>query len=134
MELLETNDAKRDLLRRSAAQKAALEDEVRVLSERTERALINALVVGGTLAVGYLVYRQLSNKGKKKKRKYDKNVVATSPQLVESEEDNDQSSGILAGVGGIVASQLLSVLLALAKEKLIEYLHSEEKQKPDDHS
>ena len=55
MELLETNDAKSLLLKKSAKHKKGLEDEVKLLSENAEKIVTNALIIGGTLALTYLL-------------------------------------------------------------------------------
>ena len=131
MELLETHGTKDELLRKSAKQRAALDDEVKLLSERTERILTNALIVGGVLSLSYLMYRGFSAKSKKK-RKATKQTTVSTREPEDSEEAGTVSS-MLAGVGGVLATQAISILLSIAKEKLIEYLQSQE-QKPDGHS
>ena len=55
MELLETNDPKSLLLKKSAKHKKVLEDEVKLLSENAEKIVTNALIIGGTLALTYLL-------------------------------------------------------------------------------
>ncbi len=72
MELLETNDAKSLLLKKSAKHKKGLEDEVKLLSENTEKIVTNALIIGGTLALTYFLISQFSkskSKGKSKAKK-----------------------------------------------------------------
>jgi hypothetical protein len=132
MELLETHGSKGELLRKSARQKAALEEEVKLLSERTERILTNALIVGGVLSLSYLLYKGFSGKSKKKKKAARHTAVATAEP--HAQEESSGASSVLAGVGGVLASQAISILLSIAKEKLVEYLQSQEKQKADEHS
>ena len=72
MELLETNDPKGVLLKKSAKHKKELEDEIKLLSEHTEKIVTNALIIGGTLALTYLLISQFSkskSKGKSKSKK-----------------------------------------------------------------
>lgn len=134
MELLESDDPKRRLLKKSASQKAALEDEVNLLSARTEKIVINALVIGGALAISYILVRQLGKKQKKKK--VTKSLAVTA--LPEQEEEESQTSSkfvdALTGIGTMMASQATAFLLALAKEKLMEYLEKElPEKKVDEH-
>jgi hypothetical protein len=98
---------------------------------------MNALIVGGALAVSYLLYRQFSSKSKKKKKK--KQVRGTMPPAVGKAtdldgEEADEPSGLLAGVGGALASQALTLLLAIAKEKLMEYLKEQGKTTTNEHT
>ena len=58
MNLPESNDPKEELLRKSAMHRHELEEEVKVISERTEKIITNALIIGGTLAVAYFLVRQ----------------------------------------------------------------------------
>ena len=51
MELLETNDPKSLLLKKSAKHKKGLEDEIKLFSENTDKIVTNALIIGGTLAL-----------------------------------------------------------------------------------
>ena len=60
MELLETDDAKSSLLKKSAQFKKGLENEVQLLTDNTQKIVTNALIIGGTLAVTYIVVRQFS--------------------------------------------------------------------------
>ncbi len=60
MALLESNDPKLVLLKKSAQHKKDLENEVKVLSESTEKIITNALIIGGTLAVTYFLVRQFT--------------------------------------------------------------------------
>ena len=72
MELLETNEAKSLLLKKSAKHKKVLEDEVKLLSENAEKIVTNALIIGGTLALTYILISKLSkskSKGKSKAKK-----------------------------------------------------------------
>ena len=133
MELLESDDPKGRLLKKSASQKAAIEEEVNLLSARTEKIVINALVIGGALAISYLLVRQVGKKTKKKK--VNKSLAVTS--LPEEEEEESQTSSkfveALTGIGTMMASQATSFLLALAKEKLMEYLEQAQEKEVNEH-
>ncbi|MBT1690667.1 hypothetical protein [Dawidia soli] len=137
MELLESNDMKSELLKKSAKHRAQLEEEVKLISERTSKAVINALVVGGALAVSYWLVRQLAGggKGKSKRRK----VVHAKPVRViqsdghEAEEVSYEPAvpNIVTQIGTALASQATVFLLGLAKEKLTEYLQSSAEDKKE---
>lgn len=136
MELLESNDMKSELLKKSAKHRAQLEEEVKLISERTSKAVINALVVGGALAVSYWLVRQMAGgKGKSKRRK----VVHAKPVRViqsnghEAEEVSYEPAvpNIVTQIGTALASQATVFLLGLAKEKLTEYLQSSAEDKKE---
>src|SRR5690349_13108503 len=126
MELLESNDPKSELLKKSARHRQELEDEVKSISERTEKIITNALVIGGALALTYVVVRQFSGSKKKSKGKAKKLKVVreSSNEEVDAEDDVDSSPGIVSQIGAALASQATVFLLNLAKEKLAEYLES----------
>ena len=127
MELLESNDPKSELLKKSAMHRQELEDEVKLISEKTEKVLTNALIIGGALALTYFAVRQFSGSKKKTKHKVKKlKVVRESNGVVDDEEEDDSpvAPGIVSQIGTALASQATVFLLNLAKEKLSEYLES----------
>lgn len=129
MELLESNDPKMDLLKKSAKHREELEEEVRLISERTEKIIINGLVIGGTLVAAYFIVRQFSGSSPKKKTKPKTlKVVQANAEEVVSEEESS-GPGIVAQIGTALASQLTIFLLSIAKEKLSEYLQSQFEKK-----
>jgi len=119
-----SDEIKMELLRRSARHREDLENEVRLLSARTEKVLTNALIIGGTLAASYFIVRQLT--GGKKTAKSGKKSFNILPAKASSEveEVEDDSPGIMSQIGTALASQATVFLLGLAKEKLAEYLDS----------
>lgn len=129
MELENTDDVKTDLLKRSAKHREQLENEVRLLSDRTETILTNALIIGGTLAAAYLIVRQFTGKSRKvkKARKNKVTILPTASAPAQAEYEVDESPGVMSQIGTALASQATVFLLGLAKEKLAEYL-----QKPAD--
>ncbi len=136
MELLESDDPKAQLLRKAQQQKDALHGEVKLLSDKTEKVVKTALVVGGALAATYLIYKLLSSDGGTKKKKKVKLVRATT-----HEEDDDQEQlvvrespfgGIINKLGVVLATQASAFLLSLAKEKIGEYLEKREEEKAKD--
>jgi Na+-translocating ferredoxin:NAD+ oxidoreductase RnfG subunit len=135
MELLETNDLKAELLKKSAMHREELEEEVKLISERTQKALTNALIIGGTLAASYFIARQLSGgsgsrKGKKRKVKIVRAVEAAPEQVVQTEVvPQSETPGIVSHIGTAIAGQALAFLLNVAKEKLSEYLEAKTEAK-----
>ncbi len=131
MELPEPDDLKRELLKKSARLKSELEDEVKEISDRTQKIITNALIIGGTLAVTYFLVRQFS--GSKAKTKTKKANV-TSENITEEDEDEEatQPSGIstvVSQIGTGLMSQASVLLINLAKEKLSEYMESQAEKK-----
>ncbi|MGC3948287.1 MAG: hypothetical protein QM762_27900 [Chryseolinea sp.] len=127
MELENSDDIKMDLLKRSAKHREDLENEVRLLSARTETILTNALIIGGTLAASYFIVRQFTGKsGKRRKTRTKAVTVLPAMTKAEPEEEVDDSPGIVSQIGTALASQATVFLLGLAKEKLAEYLQGPE--------
>jgi len=109
------------LIEESERHKRELDREVGEFSDRTERVVKNALVIGGALALSYFLFTQFS--GKKKKTKPKKQQADRVSAEVELEEP-DQPPSFLSKVGTQVMSQATVMLLALAKEILAEHLQS----------
>jgi len=119
MEILETQDPeKRRLIETSDRHRRELEREVKAISDRTEKMLTNALVIGGVLALTYLAVSQLTQSKTRKK----------SRPKSEGDRDHDeyepQEASVISQIGGKVLSQATLVLLDIAKDKLMEYLES----------
>jgi hypothetical protein len=129
MKVAEKDGSKEKLREKSEAYKAAIEHEVKELSDRTERALINVAIVAGAVGVAYLVYRGLtSSKSKKKSGKARrKELVAVEDDEPESHEES-RFATILSSVGTVLASQAAAYLLTFARQKLIEYLKESSEQ------
>src|SRR5437762_3259919 len=122
MELLETQDPeKKRLIESSLRHKQEMEREVKDISDRSEKMLKNALIIGGALALTYVVVNQLSStKTKKKKVKHPKNLS------IEEEDDDEEveNPSMLSQMGDKLVSTATLFLLDLAKEKLSDYLQN----------
>jgi len=131
MELLESNDLKSELLKKSAMHREGLQDEVKMISERTEKVLTNALIIGGTLAASYFLVRAFSGSKSKRKSKKVKIVHAAAAPSTEPDDEGAESSapGIVSQIGTALASQAGVFLLTIAKEKLMEYLEAQAEKK-----
>jgi hypothetical protein len=133
MELLETDDpVKGQLLKKSAMHREQLEEDARLITERTERMITNALVIGGTLAVTYYLINRFSGSKKKKKSKAAKIHLVHGPATSEASapvQSEPETPGMLTQIGTALASQATVFLLGLAKEKLSEFLESQAQKK-----
>jgi hypothetical protein len=134
MELLETQDPdKKKLIEASDRHKRAMEKELSDLTQKTDRVLKNALIIGGSLALTFLVISALSRKRKKKKKKLALEASAQAgitPDATEEEEDDGPS--ILGTVGTQLLNQASVILLDLARQKLKEYMAT--RNTPDENS
>lgn len=136
MELLESNDPeKKRLIEASERHKRALEKDFLGLTGDTKKLLTNALIIGGVLAVSYIVVRQFSSSSKPKKRKKTRKVTLVQPSVSnghdgQSDDDDDDvhSSSLLADIGTRVANQATFVLIDIARQKLMDYLESRKKE------
>lgn len=99
-----------------------LEEETRAVAERTEKIITNAVIIGGALALTYFLYTQLSGSKKKKSKSKKSQSAETDDEEV---EEVSTASNILSQVGNALVSQGGVLLLALAKEKLTEYLRAQ---------
>jgi hypothetical protein len=133
MELLDSDDMRSQLVRKSATQRQEIEGDVKFISEETQKIVTNALVIGGSLALAYFLVRQFTDISKKKSRKAKKIklIQGQSPDLVTLDEE-PSSPGIIGQVGSAIATQASIFLLNLAKEKLMEYLQSANEKKTEE--
>jgi hypothetical protein len=125
----ETDDPEKgQLLQKSAQHRTILEEEVKLISERTEKIITSALVVGGALALTYFLVSRLSESREKPKSK------ARKIKLVQSTDESDtavetthepQEAGIVSQIGAALMAQATTFLLSVAKEKLSEFLEAQ---------
>jgi hypothetical protein len=117
MELLETQDPeKKRLLETSDQHRRELEREVNQIAARGERVLKNALIIGGTLAITYLLVTQLTRKNSSSAKAQQ---VDAEPQPILTPEFEEPT--LLAKVGSKVANAATLMLLEMAREKLTDY-------------
>ena len=139
MELLETDDpVKGQLLKKSAMHRDQLEEDARLISEKTERIITNAIVIGGALAVTYFLVSRFGGSKQKKKSKTAKIHLVHGPASEAQAAVNaePEQPGMMSQIGAALASQATVFLLGLAKEKLGDFLQSQsvKKTSPDEHS
>ena len=131
MELLESQDPERKkLIESSDRHKKAMEKEVDELTKKTDRMLMNALIIGGSLAVTYFLISSIAKRKKSKKKKIALADSAGSENQAPEVEEDEPS--VITKVGNRILEQATMMLLDLAKEKLMEYLES--RKKADEHS
>lgn len=130
MKLPETSDPeKKKLLEASNRHKSALEEEVKSISHTAEKAITNALFIGGALALTYLVVSQIAG-SKSLKKKKQKQKEEGGNELDEMKESSPPS--FLSHVGEIIITQATMAILEMAKERLSTYLES--RKNTDDNS
>jgi hypothetical protein len=126
MELLETQDPeKKKLIETSDRHKRAMEKELQDLTQKTDRALKNALIIGGSLALTFLVVSALSRRRKKKKKKLAAAAAVEAgigSENAEVAEEEDDGPSVLGQVGTQLLNQASVILLDIARQKLKEYL------------
>ncbi|MBS1682353.1 MAG: hypothetical protein JST48_11625 [Bacteroidetes bacterium] len=124
MELLETQDPeKKRLIETSERHRMEMEREVKDISDRSEKMLKNALIIGGALALTYVVVNQLSSSSTKKKPKKKAKADAEG-----SEIDEEESPSILSQMSDKVINTTTLFLLDLAKEKLSSFLQNKKSE------
>jgi len=119
MELLETHDPeKRKLIETSDQHKRELEREVDKIALRGEQVIKNALIIGGALAVTYLVVSRLTRSSSKtiKTKKAAQPETGAAPAVANLPEE----PSLLSVVGEKVANAATLILLEVAREKLTE--------------
>ena len=122
MELLETTDPdKKRLIEASARHKRELDKEIKSVSEKTERILINGLIIGGSLALTYYI---ISQWGKSKKKKSKAGKKEANGSAGHDEEEYIAAPSLMSQIGTKVINQATIILLDIAREKLMEYLES----------
>jgi hypothetical protein len=133
MELLETDDpVKGQLLKKSARHREQLEDDARMISERTEKIITNAIIIGGALAVTYFLVSRFSGSKQKKKGKAARIKLVQegrSEEVASAIATEPEPPGMVSQITTALASQATVFLLGLAKEKLGEFLQSQQAEK-----
>ena len=125
------NPEKGQLLQRSAHQRELIEEDVKLITEQSQKIITNALIIGGALAMTYLIVRSFSGSSGKVKTKAKKiKLVGSRPEAVaEQQVQASAEPGIMSQVGAVLAAQATGFLLSVAKEKLMEFLQSQTAKK-----
>lgn len=132
MEILGADDpVKGQLLKKSAMHREQLQEEVKLISDKTQQILTNAIIIGGALAVAYVLVSGLTSEKRSRKRSKPAKIRLVQPETQEAEtaEIEPESPGVMAQIGSALASQAAVFLLAMAKEKLTEFLQAQTEKK-----
>lgn len=135
MNLETDNPEKGQLLQRSEHHRELLEEEVKLITERSEKIITNALIIGGALALTYLLVSSFSGSGKKERAKAKKiKLVAGKDEVVEPDESSQHAeAGFVSQIGSVLMAQAAGLLLSVAREKLVEFLQSQSAKKDNTH-
>lgn len=133
--MISSSDKKKQLLKQSVLYKEEFEEEFKLIKNRTDDLLKKVLVIGGSLAVTYLLFRQLSN-SKRKQKRVRKNIdinpdEGTTEDVIFSQPPS-QFALIASEIGANLANQATSFLLQVAKDKLMELLQPKETNQEED--
>lgn len=137
---LETDDpVKGQLLQKSAHHRELLEEEVKLISERSEKIITNALVIGGALALTYFLVTRLSGTREKRKARPSKTKPVEGGEESDSPVESDrkpEEAGIVSQIGAVLVAQATGFLLSIAREKLAEFILSQsvKKEVTNEHS
>jgi hypothetical protein len=125
MELEETTEKKELLARQTEQYKHRLQEEFKSMTQNTEKIVTNAIIIGGTLAITYVIARQFFKTKSKRKAKKFKVVNADPEQRSSTPLERDEEPGLVSQIGSALAAQATVFLLSLAKDKLSAYLQSQ---------
>ena len=133
--MISSSDKKQQLLRQSVLYKDEMQEEFQNVKYRTDELLKKVLIIGGSLAITYMLFRQFSNS--KRKRKTVKNEggpINQYPEETEAviEKQPSQFAMLASEIGSSLANQATQLLLQVAKEKLVELLKPKETNLEDD--
>jgi len=129
------NPEKGQLLLRSAHHRELLEEEMKAITEKSEKIITNALIIGGALALTYFVVSSLSGSSKKEKSRAKKIKLVASKEddHAQAETIQPEEPGIVSQIGSVLVAQATGLLLSIAREKLVEFLQSQSAKKSDTH-
>lgn len=125
---MSTSVEKRRLLKQSDIYKDEFERELKIVKFQTNELLKNALIIGGSLAVTYILFRQIT--ANKRKKKTLNTIVSKNEQgelqEVTTIQQPSRFATIASDIGATIANEATFFLLNLAKEKLMELLTPKE--------
>jgi hypothetical protein len=118
--------------------KSDVEEEINQLKEKAERVLTTALIVGGALALTYFIAKRFTHSPSAKKTVKSKKKIRSIQEDQDFEDDQSETTGTRAGdllgkVGESLINQATAMLLDIAKEKLIEFILTQQSKSADEH-
>lgn len=93
-------------------------------SPDTQRIIKTALIVGGTLAASWFIFRLIRSSSKKKNKTTDAVAPVPAVEAAPIQEAAPASGDILSAIGDRVAKEATIFLLNLAREKIEAWLAS----------
>lgn len=118
MEFVETADPeKKRLIEEVRQRKQKLDAEAGELARKSQRALTNALIIGGVLLGSYLVYKTVSGARKKDKKE--------TPAPTPAEQKKEAS--FFGAFGKRLTQIAIIFILNLARERVAAWLQSNKK-------
>lgn len=132
---LPTDDPVKSMLLKKASQhRDEFKGELKEITESTEKIITNAVIIGGALALSYLIVRGFS--GRKSKRKAKKAKALPTPEVEEVEYESKPSLAqtLLSDIGTTLANEATVLLVELAKEKLAAFLETLSQKKENENS
>lgn len=135
MNLETDNPEKGQLLQRSAHHREVLEEEMKAITEKSEKIITNALIIGGALMLTYFLVNSLSGSQKKEKVKAKKIKLVTDKETGDSGDEVGEADepGFVSQIGSVLVAQATGLLLSIAREKLVEFLQSQAAKKDHNH-
>lgn len=136
---MNVSSEKKRLKTQSDLYKDEFEKELKLVKYQTNELIKNTLIIGGSLALTYILFRQVTAGKRKKKRMASSTMSATDertqPEVVTTYEQPSRFSAMASEIGTTLANEATFFLLNLAKEKLLELLTPKEPTpSEDDHS
>jgi len=110
-----------------------LEEEMKAIAEKSEKVIANALIIGGALALSYILVNTLSSSGKRASKAKKAKAVARHDEERVDEIDSAEEPGIVSQLGNVLLAQATTFLLTIAREKLVEFLQSQAAKKGSEH-
>jgi len=118
--MTEQNELKAHLIELSQDYKNEIEEGIRFVLSKMGKTTVNALIISGSLAFAYLLYRGIAKGSTASSSKKSKKI--NEPQ----EEQEYHRPGVMDQITDKLIEQTLIFLLTIAKEKLIEFLNRQE--------
>ncbi|MBL3654936.1 hypothetical protein [Fulvivirga sediminis] len=103
-----------------------LKEDIDVLISRSKDLAMGAAVIGGGFALSYYLIKKLGGSKKVKVSKKNNHEDHTSEMTIEKQPS------MMSNIGHVVLTEITIFLLAIAKEKLIEYLQNINKGEEND--
>lgn len=134
------NPEKGHLLEKSAHHRELLNEDVKLITEKSEKIIKNALIIGGALAASYWLLSSFSGSKPRKRKATKLKLVEPRPNVgreLETEDGVRTEAGFVSQIGSVLVAQATGFLLSIAREKLVEFLQSQaivKKDKTDEHS